>query len=557
MSTRRTPSPTQHPPADTQQTQETRTAVAPLARTGGLLRLMLRRDRIRLGIWVFGIGFMAMYFANAIQLIAEDETELRQLAVLFADPVGRMMTGPAFGMQEPSFERFFSAGYVLFVYILIALMSFFLMVRHTRLEEQTGRAELIRATVVGRHATLTAALLLSLAANLGAAVLVWGAGWVAGYDAAGSVLVAAGGLAVGMLFIGVAAVTAQLSESSRGASAMAGGLLGLSYLIRMGGDMTQQGGNAFSWLSPLGWAQQTAPYVEDRWWPLLLPVAFAALLTTLGFWLSTRRDLGASLVPARGGRSHAHRQLGTPLGMAARILTGVLRGWAIALVLAAVMFGAYAEAMVDAADGIPEEIAVLMPGDDLMLGYLAYMSLFLAIFVAAAGVNGLQVVRGEETSGRAGLALSLPISRTRWLVCHLSVLLGGLIMMLLLVGLGTAAAAAAVLGDLDPVGQLILASLHQLPAVLAVLGVVVALLGWMPRAAGTVGWVMIAFAGLVTNFGPILNLPDLILDLNPFAHLAQYPVEQITWAPMAVLAAIGLGTITLGLVGWRRREIHD
>ncbi|MDZ5077388.1 hypothetical protein [Nesterenkonia sp. HG001] len=531
--------------------------VAPLARTGAMLRFMLRRDRIRLSIWVLACGLLAMYFANAIQLIADDETELAHLAVLFNDPVGRLMTGPAFGMEQPTFERFFSAGYVLFLYILIALMSFFLMIRHTRLEEQTGRAELIRANVVGRHATLTAALLLTAGANLVVAVLVWAAsGPIAGYASGGSALVAAGGLCVGLLFMGVAATTSQLSESSRGASAMAGAVLGLAYLIRMGGDMAEQGGSTLSWFSPLGWAQQTAPYVEDRWWPLLLPLGFAASLVTLGFWLSARRDVGASLVPSRMGRAAARPSLGTAAGMAGRGLQGVLRGWTIALVLAALMFGGYAQSMVDAADGLPEEIAMIMSGDDMVLGYLAYMSLFLALFVAAAGVSGVQLLRSEEVQGRAEFALSLPLSRSRWLGSHLVVLLSGLVAMLLLVGLCTAASASAALGDAGHFGGLLLGSLHQLPAVLAVVGLVVALFGWLPRAGGTVGWVLIAFSGIATNFGPLLDLPQAVLNLNPFGHLAAYPVEDPALAPILWLTGIGVTGIVVGMAGWRSREIN-
>ena len=224
--------------AEARQAPSPATGQARFAGTGTLLRFMLRRDRIRTTAWVLGIGLMAFYFANAIQLIAETEEELRSLTVMFADPIGRMMTGPGFGMEDPTHEAFFSSGYVLYLYILIALMSVFTVVRHTRVDEQTGRAELIRANVVGRYATLTATLVLTVGANVVAAALVWAAALTGGFAAEGSALVALGGLAVGLFFAAVAAVSAQLSESSRGASGMAGGLIGLAFLIRMGGDLS-------------------------------------------------------------------------------------------------------------------------------------------------------------------------------------------------------------------------------------------------------------------------------------------------------------------------------
>src|SRR5204863_181177 len=56
--------------------------------------------------------------------------------------------------------------------ILAAVMSMLTVVRHTRTEEETGRLELIGATVVGRYAPLTAALLTAVLANVAAALLV-------------------------------------------------------------------------------------------------------------------------------------------------------------------------------------------------------------------------------------------------------------------------------------------------------------------------------------------------------------------------------------------------
>src|SRR3546814_15534091 len=52
--------------------------------------------------------------------------------------------------------------------VLAALMNLFLVTRHLRGDEEAGRAELLRSTVVGRHASITAVLATAL---LAAAVL--------------------------------------------------------------------------------------------------------------------------------------------------------------------------------------------------------------------------------------------------------------------------------------------------------------------------------------------------------------------------------------------------
>lgn len=529
-----------------------------LTGTGTLLRLMLRRDRLRTPAWVAGISVMGFYFAHAIGVIAETEQELLSLTSMYADPVGRMMVGPGFGMDDPTHERFFAAGYALFIYILIALFSVFTVVRHTRAEEQTGRAELVRANIVGRHATLTAALLLTIGSLVLASGLVFLGAVSAEYDAAGSALIAVAGLGVGLFFAGAAAVAAQLSESSRGASAMAGGLIGVAYLVRMAGDMAELGGSTASWFSPLGWAQQTAPYVEDRWWPLLLLAGFAVVLVGLGYWLSTRRDVDASLIPARLGRSTARPWLGTPLGLAFHTVKGGLRGWGIALLLTGLMFGSFAQTMVDAADDLPAEMAQIFAGEDMMLGYLAYMALFMAVFAGAAGVSGLQQLRGEENRGRAEYALSAPVGRVGWLAAHLVVLVTGLVLILALVGIGMGVGAAASLeeGGGGHFGELFLAAVHQAPAVLAVVGIVTALFGWLPQAAGAAGWVIVGFAGVMSSFGGMLDLPEAVTRLNLFGHLSEYPVEEVSWTPVLVLTGIGVVGMALGLAGWSRREVN-
>lgn len=91
---------------------------------------------------------------------------------------------------------------------------------------------------------------------------------------------------------------------------------------------------------------------------------------------------------------------------------------------------------------------------------------------------------------------------------------------------------------------------------LALVGVVTALFGWIPRFAGAVGWVIVGFAAAMTTFGGLLEVPDLLIELNLFGHLAEYPVEDFRWTPVLVLSAVGAAGVGLGLVGWNRREVN-
>jgi Putative exporter of polyketide antibiotics len=91
--------------------------------------------------------------------------------------------------------------------VLVAVI----VVRHTRADEEAGRLELVGAGAVGRHAALTAALLVALLADLGLAALT-GLGLMGGGLAASDSF--AFGLelaAAGCMFAVVAGVCAQLT----------------------------------------------------------------------------------------------------------------------------------------------------------------------------------------------------------------------------------------------------------------------------------------------------------------------------------------------------------
>lgn len=131
-------------------------STSPFAGTGELVRFVLRRDRVRLPAWTAGIFVFVLYLTVGIPAAYGTDDELATATVLFADPVGRLLTGPGYGFETPTVAGFIANGYGLYLMLLVALMSILLVVRHTRAEEQSGRAELVLAGAVHRRARLAA-----------------------------------------------------------------------------------------------------------------------------------------------------------------------------------------------------------------------------------------------------------------------------------------------------------------------------------------------------------------------------------------------------------------
>jgi len=543
------------PPAATARQRGTLTG------TGTLLRFMLRRDRVRLPAWVLGLTALWAYFANALGTIMDAES-LSAMATMAANPVMALIGGPGYGFDDITVARLVAGFYALYLMLGAAFMSITTLSRHTRVEEQTGRAELVRANVLGRHAQLTAALIMAVVMNLLVAALIGvvtlGAAIDPPPEAGSSLLMGAGIGATGLAFAGIAAITTQLSAFSRAGSGIAGAVLGAAFVVRGIGDMStaQDGGLGWlSWLSPLGWAQQTAPFTLDRWWPLLLSVALAVAGAGVGYALQARRDLAAGVLPDRLGAARAARWLRSPLALAYRLQRPSIIGWSVAMVLAGVTFGAFAEPMQEGAADMPEEIVAVMGGaDGLLEGYLGFMGIYFALVVAAYVILSVQSLRGEEQGVRTEPVLATAVSRSSWLGSWTAVTAAGALWLLLLAGLGQGVGTLIGTGSGELFGPVVLGHAVHVAAAWLFLGLAVALYGLAPRLVGLV-WIVFVYGTVLSLFGEMLEFDQAMLDTSPFQHIGQHPAETISWGAVGILTAVGALLVGAGAAGFRRRDL--
>ncbi|MPZ26674.1 MAG: ABC transporter permease [Micromonosporaceae bacterium] len=528
----------------------------PLTGTRGLIRFILRRDRIKLPAWLLGITIFVFYYGAALPQLYQTPDDLRVVSQFTEGAVGALLSGPGYGLDNPTIESVIVGVYGLYFLLAVALMNILLVARHTRVEEQTGRAELVRASVVGRHAQLSATLIVALAANVGLSLLIAGAMAGADLDTSDALLFGAGVGAVGLAFAGVTALTVQVTEYSRAASGLAGAALGAAYVIRAAGDMITEGGSALSWFSPLAWSQQTRAYVDGRWWPLALSVGFAAAAAAAGYLLSGRRDVGAGLVAARRGHPEAAPWLRTPVALGFRLQRASLIGWGSALVALGAVYGGITKPIVDSYEDLPEEMVDVLGGDPTRMldGYVSTMGLFDAILVGVFVILGVQTLRGEETRGRVEPVLATATSRWAWFGGYLGVLAAGAVGLLLLVGLAIGTATAISVGDAGYVLDTTASHLVYAPALLVILAIAALLFGFLPSATGAT-WAVLGFGMIIGFFGPIMDLPQWVHNLSPLEHVSRLPLDDLAWTPLVVLTVIAAGLAGAGLAGFRRRDL--
>ena len=526
-----------------------------LTGTGRLVRLALRRDRVRIVAWALGVAGLVGYFGVAIPVVYPDAAARQTRADIMRDPAGALMTGPGYGLEDYTFGAMLANEMLGMIGIAVALMSIFAVVRHTRAEEETGRAELVRASVAGRRAPLTAALVDVAVANLAVAAGLVGALVGGGLAAADSVAFAAAVAAVGLVFGAVAAVTAQLAEHARAASGAAGAVLGLAYVLRGVGDAQQLGGSTLSWLSPIGWVQQMRIYVDLRWWPLLLCVALAAALTVAAYALLDRRDVGAGLFPSRRGRPTARAGLLSPVGLGLRTERASIAGWAVGLAVFGLLTGSLADAIAASIEEQPQLAQVFGAlGDDPLLLMMSAFLRFFAMAVAVYAVVSVNHLRREEEDGRVGAVLATAVSRVRLLLSAVAVTAVGSTVLLLVSGLSLGLGAAGAVGDPALAVDFTAASLAYLPLVLCFAGLA-ALVQGLGRGGTPAVWALLVASILVGLYGPLFDLPAAVLDAAPFGLVPDVPGAALDVAPLAAMTALAVALTAAASAAFRRRDL--
>jgi ABC-2 type transport system permease protein len=533
--------------------------------TARLVRLALRRDRVQLPLWLTGLILVQAVTISSIVGLYPDDRDRVALALSSArSPVSLMFNGLVSGASMGA--TVVAQGF-LTVAVGAALMSTLAVVRHTRQNEETGRAEMIGAGIVGRYASLTAALLVAIAANVvlafaSAALLI-----ANDLPAASSVAAGAEVGAVGITFAAVAAVAAQVAETSRGANALAAAAVGVAFVLRavgaVAGQVADNGVAIISawptWLSPIGWGEEVRAFDEDNWWVFgLFGLAFGGLVGT-AFVLTAHRDLGAGLRSVRPGPPVAAGGLLSPLGLAWRLQKGVLYGWAAGMAVLGAIFGGVADEIEEFA-GDSEEIADYLDqlggAGQLTDLYFAVSLGLAAIVVATYSTQALLRLRSEEVGGRAEPLLATAVSRTRWMWSHIAVAFVGILLLVVVAGLAAGVTYGFVIGDVAAQApRLVAAALAYSPAVLVVAGLVVAAFGILPDRAVAIAWTAVALFFLMAQLGPLLDLPQAVLDLSPFTHIPPVPAADLTILPLVVLVAIAVALAVAGFAGFRRRDL--
>lgn len=532
---------------------------------GVLLRQRLRRDRLQLTLWIVGTTLMAFAgYAGVSQSYSTLADRQNILAAALANPVILMFRGLPSGTSEGAFLAFEVLPWLAF---LAALMSTFLAVRHTRGDEEAGRAALVWATPAGRRLPTVATIAHGVLANLALALLTALALIATGLPLAGSVMAGSAAASCGIAFLGVGLLAAQLLRTSRGANSLTVWVLVAMFLMRGIGnaagtpsdDLTSMTSAWPAWLSPFGWVEQSRPYDSDLVWPVLLGLASGLVLAGASVALQSLRDIDASFVAERPGRVSARPALASPHALVWRLTSGAIMGWAVGGAITGIL-ATTLSGLVDRISGENPAVADILTTIGGATGGLdeVVVTVFFTLLGILAACCAVQIVvraRQEEARGTAEAVLATRVGRVRWLADYMIV---GVVAVLIVVAAAVLAGwvGIRVNGGADSLYRIVaVAGLGQAIAasVFAVLTALVFVL--LPRATTAVAWSLVLLATLFGMFGPLFGLPEWTMNLSPFGVTpvvdgSGVDVRGLWWLVLALVAG-GAGALTL----MRRREL--
>ena len=462
-------------------------------------------------------------------------------------------------VQPGSLEGFVLSRWTGMFAIFVAVWGMLAATKLLRGAEDAGHAEALRAGALSPRGLLGAAAAAMLTWFALFAVAVGSAHAAAGMDTATSW--ALGG-AMGLLaasFGAVGTLASQVAASRRRATRLAGVVLGAALAVRVLAAATATPDWVW-WATPFGWIGFLHEADDARG---AVFAAFAVMLVVVlaGAFTFARRDLHAGVVGGAEETVMRVRPVGGQLGLTGRLTGAAVVGWGAVLATAALLFTLLTDDFVAVTADMPEAAAVYEQMGYTALhtseGFVALvLGWFFVVGVALFAAAQVAAIREEEASWRIEHLLVRPVGRVRWLTTRTLAATAGIAVLALAVGVAVWAG-TALGGTALAVGDALLAGANLVPAALLFLGLGVLLFGLIPRLTAPLAYGVVIAAYLLDFVGPLLELPDALLDVSPFRHLAEVPVADLDITAALIMLGIGALAAMAGIAAFRLRDLKE
>jgi len=433
-------------------------------------------------------------------------------------------------------------------------------------EEESGRLEMFLAgQTTTRRATLN--IMKGLVACLALILVICAGALYAIHQTHGldfsvkdSLFLGVAAVAAVAEFMAVGALTSQLAPTKRRAAAIAGGIFGVSFLIKAAADSSLN----LVWLlnlTPLGWIEKIRPMTANNAWWILPPLGLTLILSAAALWLAGRRDLGDSLLIDRDTARPKISWLNRPLQLALRLQRITILSWTAGITFAGFFYGFIAKQAANALTsnkGAKKLFETVSNTGQSVAGTRLFVSvafLIIMILLMVLTTNMVNAIREDEAKGYLDNFLVRPVRRLAWLSARLGLMLAVVAAAAICGALGAFVGTAIQHSGIGLYG-LIKASINVLPAAVFLAGAGVLTFGLRPRLTASVMYGLIAWSFLLEMIGSAIKLNHYFLDFSILHHIALTPAVAANWTADAVMTALGLAMLIAGTLWFGQRDIQ-
>jgi ABC-2 type transport system permease protein len=450
--------------------------------------------------------------------------------------------------------------------IIGAIWAFLLVTKNLRGEENSGRWELLLA---GRTsaARATASVLGGLAVSLTLLYVVTALCFVVigryhnvGFGVQAALYLALTAVAGAAEFMAVGAFASQLMPTRSRAASLCAGFFGVCFLLKAVADTTSA-----VWvmnITPLGWIEKMQPLTGSQPVWLIPIVGFIGILVGLSVFLASRRDLGDSIFADKDSASPRTKLLHSPLGLAVRMTRMSNFSWLMGITLMALFYGfvtkAAAQAFNDLSAKDDKTINKILQVSQQHFGailYLAVVFLFIMVVIMVYAANAVGAMREDEAEGYLDNLFVRPISRSRWLLGRVTIVIVGVVIAGLLGAVATWVGTASQHVDVS-FHTLLLAGINTMAPAFFTLGIGILALGVVPRLTTFIAYGVIAWSFLIQLISSGATFNHWLLDTSVLQHVPLAPASSPNWTAAAILAGLGLIAALIGAAVFRARDLQ-
>ncbi|MDR2530771.1 MAG: hypothetical protein LBC65_04415 [Oscillospiraceae bacterium] len=515
---------------------------------------IIRRERVVSVVWFVSLTGFALLLSVMYPGMFPTKESLYSLTATLTTPSMLAMLGPVYGTDAMTTAIAMAQQCLLWFGIAAIVMNIFFVNRHTRVDEELGRHEMLASLPVGRltgsASTLVSAFALDMIIAVVIALLTLAVN-VEGTTVAGAFCY---GLSIGMqgfVFAAITLLMAQLFSTAHGSLGFAFGLMGASYIVRAIGDMK---GSDLSLISPLGLGLRVEAFYTNAFAPIVILLTESVVIGAIAMLVNSRRDVGAGVFAARKGRDGASAFMRSPLGLCRRLVQRGFITWAIAMFVLGSSYGSVIGQLDSFVEG-NDMIKQVLQGSgaaSLAEGFLPMLSGIMAMIITVPVIGVFTRLRTEEKRGRLEQIYACAVPRGKMFASITLIAVVETVVLTGLTALGLYSASAST--NILSFEAIAASGFSHIPAILVFAGLTAFLVGVAPKFVGLV-WALFGYSFISLYFSRLFDMPDWAVRISPYGNVPQIPIEELAAAPLAILSAIAVALGIVGYVSYRRRDI--